>query len=140
MKATAEPEVDVKKAIFRHTRAFSSFSVDDLKKAKGFYGDTLGLDVKEDPMGLEIRVAGGTKIFVYGKPNHTPATFTILNFPVDDVENAVDELAGKGVRFEVYEKGDLKTNARGIATGSGGPKIAWFKDPAGNFLSVLQER
>jgi hypothetical protein len=91
-------------------------------------------------MGLEIRLAGGSKIFVYQKPNHTPATFTILNFPVDDVESAVDELSGKGVRFEIYKQGDLKTNEKGIASGGGGPKIAWFKDPAGNFLSVLQER
>ena len=141
MKTPADPEVDARRATFRNTRAFSSFSADDLEKAKSFYGDTLGLDVKEDPMGLEIRVAGGSKIFVYRKPNHTPATFTILNFPVDDVEKAVDDLSRKGVRFEIYEKGDLKTNAKGIAAPPhGGPKIAWFKDPAGNFLSVLEER
>ncbi len=140
MKTTAEPEAEVKKATLKNTRVFSSFSVDDLKKAKAFYGDTLGLDVDEKSMGLELRVAGGSKIFVYSKPNHTPATFTILNFPVDDVEKAVDDLSRRGVRFEIYKEGDLKTNEKGIASGSGGPKIAWFKDPAGNFLSVLQER
>ncbi len=140
MKTTLEPEIETEGAIFRNTRAFSSFSVDDLKKAKRFYGGTLGLDVEEGPMGLEIRIAGGSKIFVYGKRDHAPATFTILNFPVHDVEKTVEDLSGRGVRFEIYKEGDLKTNARGIASGNGGPKIAWFKDPAGNFLSVLQER
>jgi len=142
MKTRAEPEVETGtgKAIFKNNRAFSSFSVDDPRKAKRFYGETLGLDVEENPMGLEIRIAGGSRIFVYSKPNHVPATFTILNFPVDDVEKAVDEMTARGVRFEIYGEGDLKTNEKGIATGSRGPKIAWFKDPAGNFLSVLQER
>lgn len=140
MKTAFEPETESRAATLRNTRAFSSFSVNDLKKAKAFYGGVLGLDVEENRMGLELRIAGGSKVFVYGKPDHTPATFTILNFPVDDVERAVDDLSDKGVRFEVYREGDLKTNAKGIANGNGGPKIAWFKDPAGNFLSVLQER
>jgi catechol 2,3-dioxygenase-like lactoylglutathione lyase family enzyme len=140
MKTAVEPDAGTKTPLFRNTRAFPSFSVDDLKKAKAFYGGTLGMDLEENRMGLELRIAGGSKVFVYAKSDHTPATFTILNFPVDDVEKAVEELSDKGVRFETYEEGELKTNAKGIARGTGGPKIAWFKDPAGNFLSVLQER
>ena len=86
---------------------------------------------------LELKLDDDTRIFVYEKPNHTPATFTILNFPVDDVDRAVDTLAERGVRFEVYKEGELKTDAKGVHR-DGGPKIAWFKDPAGNFLSVLE--
>ena len=125
--------------MFKHTKAFSSFSVNDLQKAKEFYGQTFGLEVSEMPEGLELHIAGGTRIFIYPKADHTPATFTILNFPVDNVEAAVDELTKRGVRFEVYNEGDLKTDEKGIFRG-GGPKIAWFKDPAGNFLSVLEEK
>ena len=125
--------------MFKHTKAFSSFSVNDIEKAKAFYSKTLGLDVTDNPMGLiELRIAGNA-IMVYPKPNHEPATFTILNFPVDDVEKAVDELKAKGVVFEQYE-GEIKTNEKGISVSPAGPKIAWFKDPAGNILSVLQER
>jgi len=138
MKSVAEPEVEIQKAIFKNTHAFSSFSVNDLKKAKAFYRDTLGLEVAEKPEGLELRIAGGVKIFVYPKENHTPATFTILNFPVDDVEESVAELKTRGVRFEIYKEGEMKTDEKGIARGHG-MKIAWFKDPAGNFLSVLDE-
>ena len=124
--------------MFSHAKPFSGFSVNDLKKAKTFYQDTLGLEVSEAPMGtLELAIDDDTKVLVYEKPNHTPATFTILNFPVDDVERTVDELTDRGVRFEVYKNGDLKTDAKGIHR-EGGPKIAWFKDPAGNFLSVLE--
>jgi len=124
--------------MFHHTKPFSGFSVNDLEKAKKFYHDTLGLDVSDAPMGaLELSIDDDTKVLVYEKPNHTPSTFKILNFPVDDVDRAVDELADRGVRFEVYKEGDLRTDAKGIHR-DGGPKIAWFKDPAGNFLSVLE--
>ena len=117
--------------------AFSGFSVNDLQKAKQFYGRTLGLDVSEDRGMLWIHTPGGGKVFVYPKPNHAPATFTILNFPVESVDRAVDDLTGKGVRFEIYDQPDLKTDSRGILRGNG-PTIAWFKDPAGNILSVLE--
>jgi catechol 2,3-dioxygenase-like lactoylglutathione lyase family enzyme len=116
--------------------AFSSFSVNNLQQAKQFYADTLGLKVKESEMGLEIH-PGDTDVFIYPKPNHTPASFTVLNFLVDDIDKAVDELNGKGVRFEQYE-GEIKTNEKGIHR-NGGPSIAWFKDPAGNILSVLEK-
>jgi catechol 2,3-dioxygenase-like lactoylglutathione lyase family enzyme len=124
--------------MFDHAKPFSGFSVNDLETARRFYHDTLGLEVTDAPMGaLRLKIDGDTSVFVYEKPNHTPATFTILNFPVDDVEEAVDELTERGVRFEIYKEGELKTDARGIHR-EGGPKIAWFKDPAGNFLSVLE--
>jgi len=122
------------------SKAFSGFSVDDIGKAKEFYGQTLGLKVSEDEsMGLlTLHLAGGTPVLIYPKPNHAPATFTILNFPVDSVDKAVDELTKRGVRFEIYDEPDLKTDERGISRGGGGPVIAWFKDPAGNILSVLE--
>ena len=116
-------------------KAFSSFSVDDLQKAKAFYGNTLGLEVKESKEGLELH-PGETAVFIYPKPNHAPATFTVLNFLVDDIDAAVDELKGKGVQFEHYD-GEIKTDEKGIHR-NGGPTIAWFKDPAGNILSVLK--
>ena len=116
--------------------AFSSFSVNDLKQAKDFYAQTLGLKVKESEMGLEIH-PGDTDVFIYPKPNHTPASFTVLNFLVDDIDKAVDELKKNGVRFEQYD-GEIKTNEKGIHR-NGGPTIAWFKDPAGNILSVLEK-
>ena len=116
--------------------AFSSFSVNDLKKASEFYGQTLGLKVSESEMGLEIH-PGDTDVFIYPKPNHTPAKFTVLNFLVDDIDKAVDELKQKGVSFEQYE-GEIKTNEKGIHR-NGGPSIAWFKDPAGNILSVVEK-
>jgi catechol 2,3-dioxygenase-like lactoylglutathione lyase family enzyme len=116
--------------------AFSSFSVNDLQKAKEFYGSTLGLKVSESEMGLEIH-PGDTDVFIYPKPNHAPATFTVLNFLVDDINKAVDELKKNGVRFEHYE-GEIKTDEKGIHH-NGGPSIAWFKDPAGNILSVLEK-
>ena len=123
-------------SMFKESEAFSSFSVNDLKKAKEFYGGTLGLDVAETKEGLELSLAGNT-VFIYPKPNHTPASFTVLNFSVDDIEEAVDEVVGLGLRLEQYDLPDLKTDERGIAKGPG-PKIAWFKDPAGNILSVLE--
>ena len=116
--------------------AFSSFSVNDLNKAKDFYGATLGLKISESEMGLEIH-PGDTDVFIYPKPNHEPANFTVLNFLVDDVDRAVDELTRSGVTFEQYE-GEIKTNKKGIHH-NGGPAIAWFKDPAGNILSVLEK-
>jgi predicted enzyme related to lactoylglutathione lyase len=128
-------------AMFKNTKAFSGFSVDDLEKAKQFYGQVLGLDVSDAPMGLlQLNIAGGTTILVYPKLNHAPATFTILNFRVENIESAVGDLARRGVRFEHYEGADIKTDEEGIHSGDVGPKIAWFTDPAGNILSVLEER
>lgn len=124
--------------LFKDAKAFSSFSVNDLKQAKEFYGQTLGLDVKENQEGLELRT-GGQSVFLYPKPNHTPASFTVLNFPVDNIETAVDELESLGIRLEHYDLPDMKTDERGIFRGNPGPQIAWFKDPAGNILSVLVE-
>jgi catechol 2,3-dioxygenase-like lactoylglutathione lyase family enzyme len=125
--------------MFKNTKAFSSFSVDNLDKAKEFYGTTLGLEVKENKQGLTLKIFGGNPIFVYPKDNHVAATFTILNFPVENVDKAVDELTAKGVKFEKYDMPNMKTDEKGIARGNGqGPTIAWFKDPAGNFLSVLE--
>jgi catechol 2,3-dioxygenase-like lactoylglutathione lyase family enzyme len=124
--------------MLKDSTAFSSFSASDLEKAKQFYGQVLGLEVRETPEGLELQVAGSTPVFVYPKPNHTPATFTVLNFPVDNVERVVDELTAKGVRFQHYDEGDLKTDEKGICRGPPGPSIAWFTDPAGNILSVIE--
>lgn len=125
--------------MFKDSPAFSGFSVDDLDKAKAFYGQTLGLEVEENPMGLKLKIAGRESIFVYQKDDHAPATYTILNFPVDDVDQAVDELTNKGIAFEHYENmTDEKGIARGIAANRG-PDIAWLKDPAGNVLSVLSK-
>ncbi|MBS1502756.1 MAG: VOC family protein [Bacteroidetes bacterium] len=127
--------------MFSTDKAFSSFSVNDIAKAKDFYQNILGLEVKHVPMGpegiLELHFDGGGRVMIYPKPNHTPATFTILNFPVDDVEKAVDELSAKGVKFEHYDMPGIQTNEKGIARGGGGPEIAWFTDPAGNIVSVV---
>ncbi|HEX8022559.1 VOC family protein [Mucilaginibacter sp.] len=126
--------------MLKDSKAFSGFSVDDTAKAKAFYANVLGLDVSEMPemQGLlNLNITGSTPILIYIKPNHTPATFTILNFPVNDVEKTVDELSARGVKFEIYDQENFKTNEKGVFL-SGGPKIAWFKDPAGNFLSVIE--
>jgi len=123
--------------MFENTEAFSGFAVDDLDKAREFYGETLGLTVSELDGLLGLTVAGSRDILIYPKPDHVPATFTILNFPVDDIDAAVDELVGRGVRFERYDGFDQ--DEKGIARGEG-PYIAWFRDPAGNVLSVLQEK
>jgi len=129
--------------MFKNSKAFSSFSVRNVDEAKRFYGQTLGLEVSDVPgmSGLlELHLAGGARIFVYPKPDHAPASFTILNFPVDNVERAVDALVERGVRFEIYPDGPVKTDSKGIARDANGPKMAWFKDPSGNVLSVLEER
>lgn len=124
--------------MFKDNHAFSGFSVDDIAKARTFYSQTLGLDVTEENGMLQLRIANGSRVLVYPKGSgHTPATFTVLNFPVVDVEKAVDDLTKRGVRFEIYDYPDLKTDAKGIARGNG-PAIAWFKDPAGNIMSVIE--
>jgi catechol 2,3-dioxygenase-like lactoylglutathione lyase family enzyme len=122
--------------MFEHTKAYSGFSVDDIPKAKQFYGDTLGLKVTEENGMLTLHIAGDRPTLVYPKDDHTPASFTILNFPVDDVEAAVDELLKRGVQFERYE--GIDQDERGISLDPNGPRIAWFTDPAGNILSVLE--
>jgi predicted enzyme related to lactoylglutathione lyase len=122
--------------MLKDSPAFSGFSVNDLGAAKEFYGQTLGLEVTEEEMGLRLKIAGGNPIFIYPKDDHVPATFTILNFPVDDIDQAVDDLAGKGITFDHTDYTDEKGIARGRSANRG-PDIAWFKDPAGNVLSVL---
>jgi catechol 2,3-dioxygenase-like lactoylglutathione lyase family enzyme len=123
--------------MFANTKAFSGFAVDDVQKARKFYGETLGLKTSEQHGLMTLHLAGGRDTLVYPKPNHTPATYTILNFPVEDIDKAVDELARRGVRFERYD--GFEQDEKGIFRG-GGPYIAWFKDPAGNVLAVLQEK
>ena len=125
--------------MFTNTKAFSGFSTHDIQKTKEFYSTILGLRVTEEYGMLRLHLATGAEILVYPKGDHVPATYTILNFPVDDIEHAVDELTSKGVTFEHYEN---MTDERGILRGiaqNRGPDIAWFKDPAGNILSVLKE-
>ena len=124
--------------MLRDSNAFSGFSANDIPKAKEFYGRTLGLKVWESNGLLTLHLAGGNNVLIYPKPNHTPAGFTVLNFPVNDVDQAVDELTKRGVRFEIYDLPDIKTDEKGVMRGNG-PTIAWFKDPAGNILSVLEE-
>lgn len=124
--------------MLKNSKAFSSFSTDDLDKAKEFYLSILGLDVKDGEMGtLELHISGSIPTMIYPKPNHEPATFTVLNFPVDSVEKAVDDLVNKGVKFEHYDSENLKTDQKGIFRGEG-PVIAWFKDPSGNILSLIE--
>lgn len=127
--------------MFKNTKAFSGFSVDDVSKVKSFYADVLGLEVTEANGMLNLKIAGGNPVLVYPKgPGHVPATYTILNFPVKDIDEAVDELTRRGVKFEHYDMGQTKTDAKGIARSDGnGPNIAWFKDPAGNIMSVLED-
>jgi catechol 2,3-dioxygenase-like lactoylglutathione lyase family enzyme len=121
--------------MFKASKAFASFSVNDLDKAQHFYAEKLGVDVTATPEGLDLKV-GEERVFIYPKPNHTAASFTVFNFIVDNIDEAVDELTNLGVRFERYE-GEIKTDDKGIHR-NGGPSIAWFKDPAGNILSVLE--
>jgi predicted enzyme related to lactoylglutathione lyase len=122
--------------MFENTKAFGSFAVKDISAAKEFYGETLGLQVSEtdQPGILTLNIAGGCNVLMYDKPDHTPATFTVLNFPVDDIDDAVDELTKRGVRFERYE--GFEHDEKGIVRGAG--HIAWFTDPSGNILAVLQ--
>ena len=124
--------------MLKESKAFSGFSANDIQKAKDFYGRTLGLQVSESHGVLTLQLAGGNKVVIYPKVNHAPATFTVLNFPVENVDESVDELAQRGVRFEIYDESDIKTDEKGIMRGNG-PTIAWFKDPAGNVLSVIEE-
>lgn len=124
------------------SKAFGGFSVNDIAKAKEFYGNILGLKIYDDadmPGILHLEILGNNAIVIYPKPNHVPATFTILNFPVKDVENTVDELSERGVKFIVYNEEHFKTNEKGIFT-AGGPVIAWFNDPAGNILSIIEQK
>ncbi|WP_316832105.1 VOC family protein [Pedobacter aquatilis] len=125
--------------MLKDSKAFSSFSVNDIPKAKAFYENVLGLSVKDNPMGiLELEIPGSSNVMVYPKPNHQAATFTVLNFPVTDIEKTVDALTANDVIFEQYDQEYLKTDEKGISRGNGGPSIAWFKDPAGNIFSVLE--
>ena len=122
--------------MFKDTKAFSGFAVNEVPRAKQFYGETLGLNVSEENGMLQLNLGSGATVLVYPKDDHTPAGFTILNFPVENIEQAVEQLRQAGVELERYE-GDLETDDRGIHRGEG-PNIAWFKDPAGNILSVLE--
>lgn len=129
--------------MLQDSQAFSGYSVDDLAAAKAFYSDVLGLKVSEENgMGLDVQLGSGAHVFLYPKPDHKPAGFTVLNFPVKDIDAIVDELVKKGVEFEHYPESDyIKQDQKGIARSDDpkhGPSIAWFKDPAGNILSVLQ--
>lgn len=128
--------------MFKDSHAFSSFSVDDLQAAQEFYHEVLGLRVKDNPMGvIELHIKGSHNIMIYAKPDHKPATFTILNILVPDLENAVDALIVKGITFEQYHTEHLNTDKLGIMRGHGhGPDIAWFKDPAGNILSLIEDK
>jgi catechol 2,3-dioxygenase-like lactoylglutathione lyase family enzyme len=119
------------------TRAFHGFAVPDIDAARAFYTDVLGVEVTEEGDMLQLHVGGGSPTLVYPKPDHQPATYTILNFPVPDVESAVDDLTAKGVAFEHYEGTPAETDEKGVFRG-GGPLIAWFTDPAGNVLSVIE--
>lgn len=123
--------------MFKDTKAFFSFSVKDQAEAKKFYGETLGIDVKEQKEGLGLQISGGGQAFLYEKPNHEPARFTVLNFPVTKIEEAVSQLKEKGIEFLKYDTDDLKTDDQGIMRGNG-PTIAWFTDPSGNILSVIE--
>jgi len=124
--------------MLKNSKAFSGFSAGDIPKVKEFYAETLGVNVSESHGVLTLRLAGGTNVLIYPKPNHVPATFTVLNFPVEDVDRAVDELKKRGVRFEQYNLPNLKTDEKGIMR-ENGPTIAWFKDPAGNILSIIDQ-
>ena len=124
--------------MFENSKAFSTFSVADIGAAREFYTQKLGLRVSEENGLLTLHLAGDRDTLVYPKPDHQPASFTILNFPVEDVEKAVDELTSRGVSFERYQGTDVETDEKGVFRG-GGPLIAWFKDPAGNVMSVIQE-
>lgn len=128
--------------MFKAIAGFSGLSVDDLPKAKKFYSATLGLKVESGKMGLKIHLPSGGTVYVYQKDNHEPATFTVLNLVVDDIDASVDALSKKGVKFEHYSSGQIKTDSKGTARGKSrnmGPDIAWLRDPAGNFVSIIEE-
>jgi catechol 2,3-dioxygenase-like lactoylglutathione lyase family enzyme len=129
--------------MFNNSRAFSSFSTDDLARAKTFYGETLGLSVKEEAMHvLSVDLPGGGSLIIYPKKDHEPATFTVLNFQVDDIEAAVEALNDKGIQMDRYDIGEVQPDEKGIYRGKAaghGPDIAWFKDPAGNILAVMSD-
>jgi predicted enzyme related to lactoylglutathione lyase len=127
------------RAVLEKSKAFSRFSVNDIQRAKEFYSQTLGLEVSESHGLLNLHLAGGTIVLIYPKPKHVPATFTVLNFPVRQCGQAEDQLTKRGVCFEICSEPDFKTHERGVFHG-GGPVIAWFKDPAGNILSVLEQK
>ncbi|HVZ67069.1 MAG TPA: VOC family protein [Patescibacteria group bacterium] len=127
--------------MLKDNKTFSSFSTNDLSKAKEFYGDTLGIETKENEMGtLELHLGHGGMAMIYPKPDHKPATFTVLNFLVDDVEKTVDELASKDIHMEHYDMGDYKSDEKGIMKNPDGGSIAWFTDPAGNILSIIEDK
>ena len=122
------------------TGAFSSYSVDDISEAKEFYEKLLGINVEETDEGLELNIDDSGSVFIYPKEDHEPATFTVLNFAVEDIDSAVDELTNRGITFESFQ-GELETDEKGIFRGAdtgAGPNIAWFKDPAGNYLSIIE--
>lgn len=124
--------------MFKPNNAFSGFSVNDISKSKEFYAGILGMKVKDGEMGtLNLIIASGSTVIVYPKPNHVPAEFTILNFPVSNIDEAVDELTEKGITFLKYDNETIKTDHKGVMRGNG-PDIAWFSDPAGNILSVIE--
>jgi predicted enzyme related to lactoylglutathione lyase len=126
--------------MFSPKATFSGFSVDDLERAKQFYTERLGIETKDAPGGTELQLPGGAKAWMYPKPGHAPATYTMLDFVVDDIDAAVDELTKRGVEFERYEGMPGGQDEKGIMRGrpGRGPHIAWFKDPAENILAVLQ--
>lgn len=129
--------------MFKNTPAFSGYSVDSIEKAKEFYETMLGLDVSQTKEGLSIKLYGGGTVFIYPKADHLPATFTVLNFVVENIDDSVAELEKKGIRLENYDNGMMKADEKGIYRGlkaGDGPDIAWFKDLAGNILSVLQNK
>lgn len=125
-------------AMFKDVKAFSGFSVKEISEAMKFYKEILGLEISQTMGQLVLHIAGGGTVFIYAKPNHVPATFTVLNFPVQNLQEAMNELRKKGVRFIIYKEKDFETDDQGVFHG-GGPKIAWFKDPSGNILSVLEK-
>lgn len=135
-RSASSPAAVKTSSLLRDSHAFSGFSSNDIAKAKAFYTETLGLEVTEENGLLTLHLAGGGQVIIYPKPNHEPATFTVLNFPVENVEQVVDRLASAGVKFERYP-GLMTQDEKGINRGDGGPQIAWFKDPAGNILAVL---
>jgi catechol 2,3-dioxygenase-like lactoylglutathione lyase family enzyme len=130
--------------MFKDTPAFSSFSVDDIEAAKKFYGETLGLEVKQRPEGLELHLAGGAEVFIYPSSTYEVPTHTVLMFMVDDIHAAIQELKEKGIAMEQYDRPDFTTDEEGVLENDGthpGPKaVAWFKDPAGHVLSIIQEK